>query len=81
MTDSHFTRSGASPPSAVNVVEQLTVQKVHQQLYSLAAAAALLGLTLPALRSQIFRDRVRVIKLGRRVLVSSNEIARITEGA
>jgi len=55
----------------------------RQRLHSIATAARILGLTETALRAQIFRGNVRVVRLGKagrrgRTLVSSDEIDRLT---
>jgi hypothetical protein len=63
----------------MTVVEHIEIETTGQKLYPMAQAAALLGLTLPALRAQTWRGRIRTVKLGRRTMVSASEIARIQE--
>jgi excisionase family DNA binding protein len=55
----------------------VVIEKSEQKLYTMKGAAALLGLTVPAVRSQTWRGRIRTVKLGRRTLISADEIARI----
>jgi hypothetical protein len=55
----------------------------RQRLYSIATAARILGLTETALRAQIFRGNVRVVRLGAngrrgRTFGSADEIDRLT---
>ncbi len=50
----------------------------RQRLYSVHAAARVLGLTETALRAQIFRERVRVVNIGKRVFVSCDELDRLS---
>ncbi len=50
----------------------------RQRLYTVHAAARVLGMTETALRAQIFRERVRTVKLGKRVFVSCDELDRLT---
>jgi hypothetical protein len=50
----------------------------RQRLYSVASAARILGWTETALRAAIFRERVRVVNIGRRVFVSVDELDRLT---
>jgi hypothetical protein len=49
-----------------------------QRLYSVSSAARVLGVTEAALRAQVFRDRVRVVNLGRRVFVTADELDRLS---
>jgi len=55
------------------------VEVEPQRLYSIAVAARILGLTESALRAQIFRGHVRVVRLGRRALIAREELDRITD--
>jgi hypothetical protein len=61
----------------MTVVEKIELKTDHQRLYPLPVAARLLGLTLPALRAQVWRGRVRAVQLGRRKMISAVEIERI----
>jgi excisionase family DNA binding protein len=50
-----------------------------QALYTPAQAAARLGISEIALRSWIFRDRIGVRRVGRRVFVPRAEVERLSE--
>jgi hypothetical protein len=61
------------------VVERLIpIENEQRRPYPVYQAAPLLGLTETALRAQIFRGRVNVIKLGKRTMISKLEIARLS---
>lgn len=50
----------------------------EQRLYSVATAARILGLTEAALRAQVFRERVRVVSLGKRIFITLEELDRLS---
>jgi hypothetical protein len=50
----------------------------EQRMFSISQAAPLLGLTETALRCQVFRGRVNVVKLGKRTMISRLEIERLS---
>ena len=65
------------------IIEQITPvaskePQEQQRLYTVATAARILGLTESALRAQIFRSRVRVIRLGTRTFVTADELDRLS---
>ncbi len=61
----------------MTIVEHVEIETAAQKLYPLDQAAKLLGLTLPALRAQVWRGRIHAVALGRRKMVSAAEIDRI----
>ena len=55
------------------------VEAEPQRLFTIATASKVLGLTESALRAQIFRGNVRVVRLGRRALIAREELDRLTD--
>jgi excisionase family DNA binding protein len=49
----------------------------QQVLFDLPEVARFLGLSIAAVRAMVFRDKIRVVRHGRRVRVSLDEINRL----
>ena len=49
----------------------------EQRLFPVNQAARMLGLTETALRTQIFRGRINVVRLGGRTLIHRDELDRV----
>jgi excisionase family DNA binding protein len=58
--------------------QSTTVEETPQRLrlYGLKEAAGLLGVSSAFLRLEVLRGRLRVVRLGRRVLLRQTELAR-----
>jgi excisionase family DNA binding protein len=60
-------------------LQQIGKGEDDQALYTPAQAAARLGISEVALRAWIFRDRIAVRRIGRRVFVPRDELQRLAK--
>jgi len=58
-------------------VQEIGVGKDDQMLYTPAQAAARLGISEIAMRSWIFREKIGVRRVGRRVFIPRDELERL----